>query len=106
MGRNKKGPSSLRMCDLNFNAPFVLMLMFLFGVLLKFATGHLPIPEFWCDIISVLGDGVITTTVLGFFVSISTERDTIKNFSEEICSHIDVLWKNDYFPVRLAKPVW
>ena len=105
MGRNKKGPSSLRMCDLNFNAPFVLMLMFLFGVLLKFATGHLPIPEFWCDIISVLGDGVITTTVLGFFVSISTERDTIKNFSEEICSHIDVLWKNDYFPVRLAKPI-
>ena len=107
MSRNRKDSSisPLRMRNLNFNAPFVLMLMFLLGVLLKYASGHLPIPEFWRDIVSILGDGVITTTVLGFFVSISTERDTIKNFSEELCSHIDALWRNDYFPARLAEPV-
>lgn len=91
--------------NLSFKGSFVLALLFMAGLLLKYSLKYMEISEFWVDVISILSNAFITASILDFLLSISNERQTIKEFSKGVYDYIDMLWANDYFPSRLSQPL-
>ena len=47
----------------------------------------------------------ISWIAIDFLLSISNERQTIKEFSKGVYDYIDMLWANDYFPSCLSQPL-
>lgn len=103
---NKSLLNLLDMKNINFKGKFVLVLLFVVGILIKVWIYYLPLSPFWSDIIDVLGNSFLTAGILDIFLSFSNLKDILirsnKLQTEEMHKYVDKRYNKSFFTARIA----